>query len=120
MLTLLSSGTTPKDATLQDFTALPPSPEELSEVLTKLDAQLKALHAALPPRTALIVFTGHSDPRQMAALNARKNAFEYAFRSGRPTDQLKPEERWSAADARTLEEAVEKAKRGLLFLGVKT
>jgi RNA exonuclease 1 len=91
----------------------------LSEVLTKLDAQLKTLHQALPPRTALIVFTGHSDPRRMAALNARKNAFESAIRSGKPSSELTPEERWSGADARSLEEAVEKAKRGLLFLGVK-
>ncbi len=55
----------------------------------------------------------------MAALNARKAAFETAIRSGKPSDGLRPEERWTAAHVRELESAVEVTKRGLLFLGVK-
>ncbi|KAF8905308.1 hypothetical protein CPB85DRAFT_1315585 [Mucidula mucida] len=96
-----------------------PSPEQLAATVDTLNTQLKALHAALPSRTALIIFTGHSDPRRMAALNGRKNAFESAIRSGKLTDELAPEERWSAADVRDLEASVEITKRGLLFLGVK-
>ncbi|KAJ7782527.1 ribonuclease H [Mycena maculata] len=98
--------------------APPPGPEVLEPVLATLNEQLKTFYASLPPRTALVVFTGHSDPRQMALLNARKSAFESAIRSGMPAEELGPELHWSAADGRDLEEAVALAKRGLLFLGV--
>lgn len=56
----------------------------------------------------------------MTLLNARKSAFEAAIRSGKLTEDLGPEERWSTSDARDLEEAVAMAKRGLMFLGVKS
>lgn len=97
----------------------PPSPEALSLILTTLNEQLKTLHAALPPRTAIVIFSGHSDPRKMSSLNARKAAFENALRSGKTSEELGPELKWSAGDGRDLEEAVELARRGLLFLGVK-
>ena len=84
-----------------------------------LDARLRELYAALPARTALVIFTGHADPRRMAELNARKAAFENALKAGRGVEELGPEARWTSADGRELEEEVEKAKRGLLFLGVK-
>jgi len=101
-----------------------PTPEELAPVLTALNAHLKKLHAALPSRTALVIFTGHSDPRRMSALNVRKNAFESALKSGKTPEEVGSGAggmglRWTAADARDLEEAVEVARRGLVFLGVK-
>ena len=40
----------------------------------------------LPARTAVVIFIGHSDPRRMASLNARKFAFESAIRSGKKAD----------------------------------
>ena len=55
----------------------------------------------------------------MVSLNSRKHAFESAIRSGKQTSTLTPEEQWSAYDSRALEEAVEIAKRGLFFVGVK-
>ena len=88
-------------------------------MLSSLDAQLRQLYAALPARTAVVIFTGHSDPRRMAALNARKSAFETALKMGRSVEELDGDARWTSADGRELEEEVEKAKRGLLFLGVK-
>jgi RNA exonuclease 1 len=96
-----------------------PSSEEVAVALRALDANLAAVHAALPSRTALVVFTGHSDPRAMAALGARKAAFEQAVRLGIPPHDIVAEQRWTAADGRALEEEVERAKRGLLFLCVK-
>ncbi len=54
----------------------------------------------------------------MAALNARKSAFEQAIRSGKNAEDL-GDVRWTNADVRELEEEVAKAKRGLLFLGIK-
>ncbi|KAF5376235.1 hypothetical protein D9615_008564 [Tricholomella constricta] len=106
-----------------DATPLPPvespTPEALQPLLETLNTQLRTLHSSLPPRTALIIFTGHSDPRRMAALNARKSVFENAVRSGKTPEEMGPDVRWTTNDARELEAAVELAKRGLLFLGIK-
>ncbi|KAF9462298.1 ribonuclease H [Collybia nuda] len=96
-----------------------PTPDALAPILENLNTHLKTLHSSLPPRTAIIIFTGHSDPRRMASLNARKSAFEAALRNGILSETMGPEERWTAGDGRELEEAVEMTKRGLLFLGVK-
>ncbi|KAF8907850.1 hypothetical protein CPB84DRAFT_1767719 [Gymnopilus junonius] len=118
-----------------------PSPEILSQSLSSLNTHLRALHSALPPRTALIIFSGHSDPRKMSVLNARKNTFEGLLKSGRTPEEIMKGGhgvgtngtngnglegkgdgvglRWTMSDARDLEEAVELARRGLLFLGVK-
>ncbi len=93
--------------------------EALLETMKALDGQLRELYAALPARTAVVIFTGHADPRRMAELNARKAAFENALRSGKNVEELGKEAKWTSADGRELEEEVEKAKRGLLFLGIK-
>ncbi|KAF8840863.1 ribonuclease H-like protein [Paxillus ammoniavirescens] len=96
-----------------------PSPEVLSAAQAKLDEHLVALYTSLPARTAVVIFTGHSDPRRMSALNARKSAFESAIKSGKKAEDIDRSEWWTASDGRELEEEVEKAKRGLLFLGIK-
>lgn len=97
-----------------------PSAAELAPVLGALNVHLAKLHQALPTRTALVIFTGHSDPRKMTLLNAKKTAFETAYRSGKNlTEMAELGLSWTASDVRDLEEAVELAKRGLLFLGIK-
>ena len=95
-----------------------PDQPDLTEVLAALNTRLHRLYNNLPPRAGLVIFTGHSDPRRMAALNARKSAFEQAIRSGKKPEEL-GDVRWTNTDARALEEEVAKAKRGLLFLGIK-
>ncbi|KAF9526559.1 ribonuclease H [Crepidotus variabilis] len=99
----------------------PPSAEELAPVLKDLNRHLTALHASLPPRTAFLIFTGHSDPRKMAQLNARKSRWETALKSGKSVEEVVNVEgvRWTTADTRELEEQVELARRGLVFLGIK-
>ena len=42
-----------------------PTPAELVPVLTLLHTHPKKVHAVLPPRTALVILMGHSDPRCM-------------------------------------------------------
>ncbi|KAG6896567.1 hypothetical protein C0992_007419 [Termitomyces sp. T32_za158] len=97
----------------------PPTPETLKTNFETINAQLKTVHAALPPRTALVIFTGHSDPRRMAQLSARKMSFDNALRNGKTPEEMGPDLRWTSSDMRDLEGAVELAKRGLLFLGIK-
>ncbi|KAF7304934.1 Ribonuclease H [Mycena kentingensis (nom. inval.)] len=121
----------------------PPPASALEPVLEALNTQLTTLRSALPARTALVIISGHSDPRKMSLLNARRTAFEQLVKAGTTTaaggtlgggvmlgvpaaaivENGKEEEkqddiRWSASDGRDLEEAVELARRGLLFLGV--
>jgi RNA exonuclease 1 len=40
----------------------------LFSAVTDLNAQLTTLHAAVPPRTAFLLFSGHNDPRSMLTL----------------------------------------------------
>jgi RNA exonuclease 1 len=109
---------------------IPPSPNgnnTLFAAVTNLNAHLTALHAALSPRTALLLFSGHSDPRSMSTLSARRA--EYQASQKRPHgNQNSPGAamgtgggavRWSTADVRALEEAVVLARMGLSFVGVK-
>lgn len=92
---------------------------DIPSALSAINSNLERLYSTLPPRSALVVFTGHSDPRRMAELNTRKNAFETAIRTGKNLEELPKEAWWTSANGRELEEEVVKAKRGLLFLGIK-
>src|SRR5882757_4381493 len=61
-------------------TATSPDQNENNNVLfsavTNLNEQLTKLHASLPPRTAFLLFSGHSDPRSMSALAARRAQYQ--------------------------------------------
>ena len=110
----------------------PPSPEDKSSnalfaAVTNLNAYLTTLHAALPPHTALLLFSGHSDPRSMSTLAARRAEYQISQQqpqgnqsSGSSGATVPGGVRWSTADDRALEEAVVRARMGLLFVGVKT
>ncbi|KAN0141724.1 hypothetical protein V8E53_000186 [Lactarius tabidus] len=108
----------------------PPAPDDsngnaLFTAVTNLNDHLTTLHAALPPRTALLLFSGHSDPRSMSTLAARRaeyQASQQGKESGSAAAAAEIEGgtvRWSTADDRALEEAVVRARMGLLFVGVK-
>jgi RNA exonuclease 1 len=123
-------------------TALSPSQNQKDNVLfsavTDLNAQLTTLHAALPPRTAFLLFSGHSDPRSMSALAAQRAQYQAQTSQNQNQNQgntsaagvgtgtgpagtdVSVPLRWSTADERALEEAVVRARTGLLFVGVKT
>jgi hypothetical protein len=102
----------------------------LFSAVSNLNAQLTALHAALPQRTAFLLFSGHSDPRAMSVLAARRAQYQASRNQNTNTihdsatgatgaDDAAPV-RWSTADDRALEEAVARARMGLLFVGVKS
>lgn len=55
----------------------------------------------------------------MAMLNTKKTAFEAALRNGKTLETMGKDTWWTTVDGRELEEEVEMAKRGLLFVGVK-
>lgn len=94
---------------------------DVDAALAQFDQHLSSLHAALPSGTALILLTGHSDPRPMLQLGARKAEFERLYRAlgADGLSQLKPEQRWSTEDDRLLEEAAIRARTGAAFFCVK-
>ena len=104
-----------------------PNSNVLFSAVSNLNAQLTTLHAALPPRTAFLLFSGHSDPRGMSVLAGRRAQYQAsqnrkcggATSSAAETDDGEPL-RWSTADDRALEEAVARARMGSLFVGVKS
>ena len=60
----------------------------------------------------------------MLVLNVRNNAFDGVLKSGKTPEEVGSGSggmglRWTAVDAWDLEEVVELARRGLVFLGVK-
>jgi len=54
--------------------------ERLRSVCTNLNETIDKLNERLPRGTSLIIINGHSDPRVMAQLNAKKSRFERSFK----------------------------------------
>ena len=64
------------------------SPEALAIAQATLDGKPVTLCASVLARTAVVIFTDHSDSRRMASLNAREVAFESAIKSRKKTEEL--------------------------------
>jgi RNA exonuclease 1 len=100
---------------------LPPLSKADSNVesaLALLSARLNKMHAALPPLTALIIFTGHGDPQKMAQLSAKKAKFDKLWNTVKQST-IKNEDRWLAEDDRNLVDEVERCRAGLSFYCIK-
>lgn len=97
-----------------------PTDEDLEAALARFDDRLARLHAALPANTALIVLTGHADPRPMLKLAERHRKFDTAFRAANnDASAILAEDRWLSEDDRALEAAVADAREGMSFFCVK-
>ncbi|KAL7424365.1 hypothetical protein Q5752_000047 [Cryptotrichosporon argae] len=115
-----------------NYDPLAPAPEasqaDVDAALDRLDARLDRIHSALPKNAALVVLTGHGDPRRMLELVARRGRWERSLRehgirddagaAAGPTDERR--ERWSTEDERELEAAVALAREGMAFFCVKS
>lgn len=77
-----TSGTTPKSGAATTTLAPEAPTEDIKEVYSTLNSNLTFLYKALPPATAFILFTGHSDPRKMSDLSKRKNRWDQLLREG--------------------------------------
>lgn len=86
--------------------------------LAALNDRLKRLHAALPPLTALIVFTGQSSPVEMSRLAAKKAKFDRLWKTVKQSE-IADEDKWYEADDRALVDEVERCRWGLSFFCVK-
>ncbi|GAA5885123.1 hypothetical protein JCM6882_007239 [Rhodosporidiobolus microsporus] len=96
----------------------PPSPKAVSAAFSALNSNLAKLHAALPPLTALIVFTGHGDPQEMSRLSAKKAKFDRLWKTVKQSE-IADEDKWMESDDRQLLDEVERARWGLSFFCCK-
>ena len=94
----------------------PPTETLFAAAQVPLDVHLVALYASPPGRTAMVIFTSHSNPGGMASLNACKVAFKSAIKNRKMAEEMRRAEWWTASDGRALE--VGKLKQEL-FLGIK-
>jgi RNA exonuclease 1 len=87
----------------------------LSTPLTALTAHLTAIHAALPPASALIVYSGTGDPRPLARMQELQKRFKEEYKV-KKWDDLSV--RWTDVEERKLRAACEVARKGIGFITV--
>ena len=80
-------------------------------------SHIKAIHAALPPRTLLIVYSGTADPRPFRLLGQRKRRYHRMMKDGVKWEDMAPEERWDDDRDQEMKAAVGRARIGVGFLG---
>lgn len=93
---------------------LPP----LERALARLTERLERIFASLPACTALIVYSGSGDPREMAKLQQMHNQWRKEYNTpGSKWDQLSVT--WTDVEDQALRKAVQRARSGIGFIGVK-
>lgn len=93
------------------------SEEDVEAALKRFDERLSRIHASLPDNSALILLTGHSDPRPMLQLAARRQKWEKSYREKGPEGDH--DVQWTTEDDRALEVEVGKTREGMGFFCVK-
>ncbi|KAF3015567.1 hypothetical protein E8E14_006740 [Neopestalotiopsis sp. 37M] len=96
----------------------PSAVSQLEACLQRLTARLKYIHESLPPCTALVIFSGSGDPREMSRLQAQQAQFKREYNTpGSKWDELSV--KWTDAEDQALKKAVGMARNGIAFIGVK-
>lgn len=97
-----------------DDDSLPP----LTRALTRLTERLQRIYDSLPPCTAFIVYSGSGDPREMARLQQMHVQWRKEYNTpGSKWDQLSV--KWTDVEDQALRKAVQRARSGIGFIGVK-
>jgi RNA exonuclease 1 len=100
--------------------SLPPptidSSKTISAVTADLTRRIARIHSELPPCTALIIYSGSGDPREMSRLQAIQSQFKREYRI-KKWDQLSVQ--WTDVEEQALKKAVAIARDGVGFIGVK-
>lgn len=90
----------------------------LEPALDRLAQRLGRIHAALPPCSGLIVYSGSGDPRPMARLQRLQARWRKEYNTpGRRWDDLSVQ--WTDVEDQALRRAVARARAGIAFLAVK-
>lgn len=90
----------------------------LEVCLRRLVERIQRIYDALPPCTALVLFSGSGDPREMARLQGLKARWKAEYNMpGSKWDELSV--KWTDIEEQMLKRAVRKARGGVGFVGVK-
>lgn len=91
---------------------------DVEACVRRLTERIARIHAALPPCTALLLYSGSGDPRRMAALQAAQAQWRREYNTpGRKWDELSVT--WTDVEEQALKRAVAKARSGIGFMAVK-
>ncbi|WPH00043.1 Hypothetical protein R9X50_00286600 [Acrodontium crateriforme] len=88
----------------------------LSSVIEQTTRNIQAIYDALPPCTALIVYSGSGDPRDLSAMQDLQKKFKEEYRV-KKWDQLSV--KWTDIEEQKLRAACDKARMGCGFVTVK-
>ncbi|KAG9253673.1 exonuclease [Emericellopsis atlantica] len=90
----------------------------LEQSLRDVSDRLARIHAALPPCTAFMVFSGSGDPREMARLQQMQAQWKKEYNTpGKKWDELSV--KWTDVEEQALKKAARKARSGIGFIAVK-
>lgn len=108
----------PPDGTSSTTQAKSPPSSPLQTALTNLTERLTRIHQSLPPCTAFIIYSGSGDPRAMAKLQQMQAQWRKEYNTpGKKWDELSV--KWTDVEDQALRRAVQKARSGIGFVGVK-
>lgn len=99
-----------------------PSPADLNPtksvdtVTAELTNHIAHIYEQLPPCTALLVYSGSGDPREMSRLQAMQTQFKREYKV-KKWDQLSV--KWTDSEEQALKRAVRSARDGIAFIGIK-
>ncbi|KAK3691136.1 hypothetical protein LTR37_018840 [Vermiconidia calcicola] len=86
------------------------------DVVAQIVAHIKRIYEDLPPCTALIVFSGSGDPRDLAEMQSMQQKYKEEFRV-KKWDELSV--KWTDDEEQKLRWACDKARKGIGFVTVK-
>ncbi|PKS11808.1 hypothetical protein jhhlp_001101 [Lomentospora prolificans] len=90
----------------------------LEACVYRLTQRLLRIYEALPPCTALILFSGSGDPREMSKMQALRTTWKQEYNTpGMKWDELSV--KWTDTEEQALKRAVKKARDGVGFVTVK-
>ncbi|KAH9825938.1 EXOIII protein [Teratosphaeria destructans] len=101
---------------LRTNTAADSSDSPLSAVVARTVRHIAEIYEALPPCTALVVYSGSGDPRDLRALQALQKRFREEYKV-KKWDELSV--KWTDVEEQRLRSANQRARRGVGFLTVK-
>ncbi|KAL6869114.1 hypothetical protein ACO1O0_000437 [Amphichorda felina] len=95
-----------------------PETSPLERALVALSERLSRIHESLPPCTAMIVYSGSGDPREMARMQQMQSQWRKEYNTpGKKWDELSI--KWTDVEEQALKRAARRARSGIGFIGVK-
>lgn len=101
---------------LRTTTASSVTEKSLENVLKQTVKHITDIYESLPPCSALIVYSGSSDPRELQKMQAMQQKFKAEYKV-KKWDELSV--KWTDVEEQQLRKACEAARRGIGLIGVK-